>query len=255
MSHQKTYQNNQAYAQVLDGWDAQFYAKYADALKPEAAGGRALDVGCGVGKVVQRWIAVGIDGHGVDVSEPNIERARKITSNCRIYDGKTLPFQNGFFHCAGSLNVLEHVEQPENFIAELVRVTMPGGKVVISSPNFYRAFGFRDYHRQMRGVRNKWKNWRRIAWKRRQMQSQPASVAFDRMTPVFREPFVPDDDAIVATNPFDICFFLEKFGCGIVNVQCTDRYVNPVLDFLLNLTPARYYMFNTFVVAIKNPGP
>jgi SAM-dependent methyltransferase len=252
MSHQKTYQNNQAYAQVLDGWDDQFYAKYADALKPGTAGGRALDVGCGVGKVVQRWIAAGIEGYGVDVSEPNIQRAQKITPRCQIYDGRKLPFKDGFFHCVGSLNVLEHVEQPETFIDELVRVVMPGGRVVISSPNFYRVIGFRDYHRQMRGIVNKWKNWRRLGWKKRQMKAEPASVAFDRMTPVFREPFVPDDDAIVATNPLDICFFLEKFGCEIVKVQCTDRYVNPVLDFLLNLTPARRYMFNVFVVARKN---
>jgi hypothetical protein len=38
MSHQETYRHNEAYAQFLAGWDAAFYAKYADTLKPSEAG-------------------------------------------------------------------------------------------------------------------------------------------------------------------------------------------------------------------------
>ena len=36
--------------------------------------------------------------------------------------------------------------------------------------------------------------------KRRQMRDSPESVRFDKMTPIVKEPFTPDDDAIVATN-------------------------------------------------------
>ncbi|MEO1861973.1 MAG: methyltransferase domain-containing protein, partial [Verrucomicrobiia bacterium] len=78
----------------------------------------------------------------------------------------------------GALNVLEHVEKPEAFLAELVRVTKQGGKVVVSSPNFFRALGLRDYHPRMRGIRNKWRNWQRLRAKRRQMVADPESVRF-----------------------------------------------------------------------------
>ena len=54
MGHQETYRHNDAYAEFLAGWDENFYAKYADALKPGKAGERVLDVGCGVGQVVRR---------------------------------------------------------------------------------------------------------------------------------------------------------------------------------------------------------
>ncbi len=251
MSHQDTYRHNEEYAQFLAQWDAGFYAKYADTLRPSRPGARALDVGCGVGQVVSRLDAGGFEAHGVEVSEANLQRAQQASPRCVLYDGCHLPFPDRHFASAGALNVLEHVEAPEEFLAELVRVTEPGGRIVVSSPNFYRVLGFRDYHPRMRGFRTKWQNARRLLEKRRQMRTDPASVRFDRMTPIVKEPFTPDDDAIVATNPLEIAFQLERAGCRLEQVSCTDRYVNRVVDLVLNATPLRYLMFNAFVVARK----
>ena len=51
MSQQQSYYtHNEEYAEFLANWDANFYAKYADALKPDSASGKALDVGCGAGQ-------------------------------------------------------------------------------------------------------------------------------------------------------------------------------------------------------------
>ncbi len=249
MSHQETYRHNEAYAEFLAGWDAGFYAKYTDTLRPPRKGARVLDVGCGVGQVVARLTEAGFEAYGVDVSEPNIERARKFSDRCALYDGRRLPFPDRHFASAGALNVLEHVEEPEDFIAELVRVVEPGGHVVLSSPNFFRALGFRDYHPRMRGLANKWRNWHRLREKLRQMKHDTDAVRFDRMTPIVKELFTPDDDAIVATNPLEMKFFLERGGCVVERVACTDRYVAKPIDLILNLTPLRYLMFNAFVVA------
>jgi len=252
MSHQESYyRHNEEYAEFLANWDANFYAKYADTLKPDRPGGKALDVGCGVGQVVARLTEAGFEAYGVDVSEPSIARARKFCERCQIYDGKRLPFADNCFDSAGALNVLEHVDEPEAFIQEVVRVVAPGGKIVISSPNFMRAIGLRDYHPKMRGLKSKWRNWRRMRQKRALMRADPARVRFDRMIPIRKEVFEPDDDAIVATNGVEIAFFLERAGCHIVEISCTDRYVPKPLDFLLNATSARFYMFSGFVVARK----
>ena len=248
---QSYYRDNEAYAEFLAGWDAGFYAKYADTLKPARAGARALDVGCGVGQVVARLTEAGFESHGVDVSGPNIERARKFSERCQLYDGRTLPFPDRHFACVGALNVLEHVEEPEVFICELVRVCEIEGRIVLSSPNFFRVLGFRDYHPRMRGLGNKWRNWRRLSEKRRQMRSAPNSVRFDRMQPIVKEPFTPDDDAIIATNGLEMAFFLERAGCRVESVSCCDRYVAKPVDFLLNLGPWRHGMFNSFVVATR----
>ncbi len=252
MNQQKNYyQENKAYANFLENWDSEFYAKYSDALCDVQPSSKILDVGCGVGQVVQRLIEFGHEAYGVEISEPNIAKAKEISPLCQLYDGATLPFNDGTFDSAGALNVLEHVEQPETFITELVRVVKPGGRIILSSPNFFRVIGFRDYHPKMRGLSNKLKNWRRLRAKRIQMANNPSEVRFDRMDPIFREQFQPDDDAIIATNGIEMRFFLEQNGCRVMSVECTDRYVSSMIDFALNFGPWRYLMFNAFVTANK----
>lgn len=249
MGHQETYHENEAYAEFLSGWDASFYQKYTNTLMPDREGQPVLDVGCGVGQVVASLSSCGVDAHGVDVSHPNIERAQQHSKKCEIYDGKTLPFDDCFFGVVGAFNVLEHVEEPEAFLKELVRVTQPGGRVVVSSPNFFRVLGFRDYHPRMRGIGNKCSNFKRLMTKRRILRGSFQKWRFDRMDPIVKEPFTPDDDAIIATHPMEIAAFLRHYGCRIESVACTDRVVHPFIDFCLNMGPWKYGMFNGFVVA------
>lgn len=249
MSHQDSYyKHNEAYAEFLANWDSAFYSKYTNALRPALPGGRALDVGCGVGQVIGRLTADGIEAHGVEISEPNVARALKVCPNARLYDGRKLPFPDRHFDAAGTLNVLEHVDEPEAYLAELVRVTKPGGRVVVSSPNFLRIAG-PGYHPRMRGLAQKWRNFRALQERRRRIRTAPETVRFERMKPIVREPFQPDDDATVATNALEIAFFLERLGCDIERVECTDRVVPAIIDWILNATPLRWAMFNAFVVA------
>ncbi len=251
MGHQETYRHNEAYAERLANERPHFHDKYADSLCVPQSGTRILDVGCGVGQVVDYLNMRGYEAYGVDVSEPNVVRAQKLSGRSQLYDGRHLPFSDAYFAGAGAFNVLEHVVEPENFIKEVVRVVEAGGRIVISSPNFFRVLGFHDYHPKMRGITNKFQNGRRLLEKCRQMKTAPNTVHFDRMTPIVKEPFTPDDDAIVATNSLEIAFFLRKCGCTIESISCTDRYVAKPVDFALNLTPLRNLMFNAFVVARK----
>ncbi|MBX3744790.1 MAG: methyltransferase domain-containing protein [Verrucomicrobiae bacterium] len=249
MSHQETYyRHNEAYAEFLANWDAAFYAKYTDALRPDRPGARVLDVGCGAGQVIGRLAADGFEAYGVEVSEPSVARARRVCPHVEAYDGRRLPYPDAHFAAVGTLNVLEHVDEPEAFLAELVRVAEPAARLVVSSPNFLRVLG-PGYHPRMRGLARKFGNLRMLLARRQRLRAAPHAVRFERMLPILRQPFQPDDDAIVATNPLEIAFFLERYGCTIERVECTDRYVPRPLEWLLNLTPLKWIMFNAFVVA------
>ncbi len=254
-SHLDHVRDDVGYADILANWDASFYAKFTRALRPVVPGARVLDVGCGVGQVVAQLTRDGYEAHGVDVAAPNIERARLHTDRCVLYDGRRLPYPDGHFAVVGALNVLEHVEDPEDFIREVVRVCAPGGRVVLSSPNFLRVLGFRDYHSRMRGVGRKWRNLRALLGRRERMRVDPEAVRFERMSPIIKEPFTPDDDAIVCTNALDMGFFLKRSRCELERVECTDRHVAAPLGWILNATPLKYGLFNAFVVARKLPGP
>jgi hypothetical protein len=83
------------------------------------------------------------------------------------------------------------------------------------------------------------------------MRQTPDQVRFERMSPIIKEPFTPDDDAIVCTNALDMGFFLERNGARLVDVACTDRTVPGWIDFVLNCSPLKYGLFNAWVVAEK----
>jgi SAM-dependent methyltransferase len=255
LSHQDTYyRHNEAYAEFLAQWDSGFYAKYTDALRPTRTGGRVLDVGCGVGQVVGRLTADGIEAHGVEISEPNVARALKVCPRVQWYDGRRFPFPDAHFDAVGTLNVLEHVDEPEAFLAELVRVTAPGGRVVVSSPNFLRVIG-PGYHPRMQGLGQRWRNLKALLARRRRLREDPEGMRFERMTPIVRQPFQPDDDATVATNSLEMAFFLEHLGCQVERVECTDRVVPALAEWMLNATPLKWAMFNAFVVARRVMTP
>jgi SAM-dependent methyltransferase len=58
-----------------------------------------------------------------------------------IGDGFHLPFAESTADVCFSSNVLEHVRDPRGFIAEMVRVTKPGGIIYVAYTNWYSPWG------------------------------------------------------------------------------------------------------------------
>ncbi|MEE8116792.1 MAG: class I SAM-dependent methyltransferase, partial [Gemmatimonadales bacterium] len=65
---------------------------------------------------------------------------------------KSLPIEDDTFDCVVSIEVIEHVENHFQFMRELLRVTKPGGMVILTTPNvlsltsrwYYFRYGFND---------------------------------------------------------------------------------------------------------------
>jgi SAM-dependent methyltransferase len=137
----------------IGGWDVdEFFATgRADAtrfiadlnrIKPDAARQRALDFGCGVGRVTRALAEHFQSVVGVDVAETMIARARRLNEdrpNCRFVLNRPVHlrgFADGAFDVVYSRLVLQHIPPRllRRYIPELVRVTAPGGILVFQLP-------------------------------------------------------------------------------------------------------------------------
>jgi ubiquinone/menaquinone biosynthesis C-methylase UbiE len=104
------------------------------------AGDRALDAGCGPGgilEVIAEQVGPGGRAVGLDLSEERLEEARRLLSgrgNVSLMraDVRSTGLGEGEFDYTWSQYVLEYLPDRQKALAELVRVTRPGGKVVVS---------------------------------------------------------------------------------------------------------------------------
>jgi ubiquinone/menaquinone biosynthesis C-methylase UbiE len=98
-----------------------------------------LDVGCGIGNCHPHWIEQVGSLRGVDVSAKCIARAgeRNPRVAYEVYDGDRLPFADHSFDAVVTICVMHHVDprQRPGFVAELRRVTKPGGIAVVFEHN------------------------------------------------------------------------------------------------------------------------
>ncbi|HEX9981585.1 MAG TPA: class I SAM-dependent methyltransferase [Flavobacterium sp.] len=113
-----------------------------DALQPEK--GKLLDIGAGTGDFLQ---CMRNDGWQVSGAEPS-EKASEIALKKGISLAReTTSFQSGSFNVITMWHVLEHVPDPKKQIAELDRLLVTGGTIVIAVPNFhsYDAKHYKEY--------------------------------------------------------------------------------------------------------------
>lgn len=97
---------------------------------------RALDVGTGAGALALALAPIVGEVVGVDRVPELLEHARERASGLANVtfveaDAEHLPFDDFSFDLAGTLRTLHHVHRPEVVLAELVRVTRPGGRVLV----------------------------------------------------------------------------------------------------------------------------
>lgn len=94
---------------------------------------RVLDVGCGVGSYGRGLIAQGYDWHGAEVSATDCaELTRLGLPHTHVTPGR-LPFADASFDAALCIEVIEHIDEPRAFLAEVRRVSPR--QLIVSVPN------------------------------------------------------------------------------------------------------------------------
>jgi ubiquinone/menaquinone biosynthesis C-methylase UbiE len=127
---------------AADAWHG--YKARSFELLALVEGDQILDVGCGTGEdartIAGRVASVSVIG--IDASDEKIREARARTLGLprpvdfRVTDAYTLPFEDETFDACRADRVLHHLVDPAKALVEMVRVTRPGGRVVISDTDY-----------------------------------------------------------------------------------------------------------------------
>lgn len=104
-------------------------------------GGRLLEVGCGDGAlsgVLHHHLGLAVVG--VDTSEEGLALAKKMfdsrgfVGEFRLIGGYDTGFKDASFDVVVCSDVIEHVDDPRAMLREILRVLVPGGWAVVTTP-------------------------------------------------------------------------------------------------------------------------
>ncbi len=87
--------------------------------------GPILDFGCGNGHMVDKWSQRGVPAWGIEIDRPAIRDSiiPRVSDRIKLYDGSLpLPFKDGQFQSVFASEVIEHISNYSEIIAEISRV-------------------------------------------------------------------------------------------------------------------------------------
>lgn len=119
-----------------------------DAVREFAVGKRVLEAGCGTGLVLGRLARVAREAHGFDLSLGMVNKARERGLSVAMGSVTQVPFRDDSFDFVCSFKVLAHVPDIKLALAELARVTRPGGTLVLE---FYNPLSLRYLAKRIAG--------------------------------------------------------------------------------------------------------
>ena len=116
--------------------------------------GRLLEVGCATGEFLEAAEAAGFDVLGVDASERYARYSMQRNLNVRYGRLEEMDLHPSSFDVIALFHVIEHVQDPVDFLRRLNALTREGGLIFIATPNVDsvtdRLFGFQhpNYHQE-----------------------------------------------------------------------------------------------------------
>ncbi len=111
---------------------------------PLPAGARVLDAGCGSGRTLQELAGYGeVSGIELDPDAAAFAAA-KGDGEVRVGRLEELPWEDGTFDLITCLDVIEHTPDDRLTLAELRRVSKPGGWLLVTVPAYQALWSLHD---------------------------------------------------------------------------------------------------------------
>ncbi len=125
--------DNKFYSKFCNNWDDDLFRELVlRHMKPTDV---YLDLGAGRGALPQmNFKGICKTAYGIDPEE--VVKQNPFLDHAYVGLGDSMPFfEDNKFDIIASNNVLEHLEYPANFFAEVKRVLKPGGILITKTPN------------------------------------------------------------------------------------------------------------------------
>lgn len=107
-------------------------------------GARILDAGCGSGRMLQELAAYGaVSGIELDPDAASFAASRGM-GDVEVGRLEELPWEEDTFDLVTSLDVIEHTADDRLTLAELRRVTKPGGWLLVTVPAYQTLWSLHD---------------------------------------------------------------------------------------------------------------
>lgn len=133
----------EGYHELLDQLESEYVRRFGE-------GREVLEVGCGTGLVLERIARFASRARGVDLSPGMLEKAKARGLDVQEGSATALPFPDNSFDVTCSFKVLAHVPEIDRALAEMARVTRPGGMILAE---LYNPWSFRGVLRLLGPVR------------------------------------------------------------------------------------------------------
>lgn len=117
------HERGRGYHQMLDDLEVALVERYGRR-------GDVLEAGCGTGLILERIAGFARSARGIDLSGGMLARARARGLDVAQASVTALPYKDHSFDVVCSFKVLAHVADIETALAEMARVTRPGGHVL-----------------------------------------------------------------------------------------------------------------------------
>jgi 2-polyprenyl-3-methyl-5-hydroxy-6-metoxy-1,4-benzoquinol methylase len=112
--------------------------RYVEVRELVPSPGRVLDFGCGWGAFSKMLEERGNEVLGIDLDDNAVEICRLVwgdSERLRFETAAITDLEPASFDSVVSNEVIEHVHNPGNYLHQINRVLVPGGRLVISLPN------------------------------------------------------------------------------------------------------------------------
>ncbi|MHB1423372.1 MAG: methyltransferase domain-containing protein [Gemmataceae bacterium] len=165
------------YVRFLDAASAeesfQAYKRHSFALLELRPGQQVLEVGCGTGadaRTMAEQVAPGGKVVAVDGSQSMIALARQraegsaLPVEFQVADAHRLPFADDSFDASRADRIFMHLESPAQALSEMLRVTRPGGRVLIYEVDFETVTVDMPDRQRTRKIVNIWCDGFRNGW-------------------------------------------------------------------------------------------